>query len=284
MPIDAHEANRRSWNAVTPAHQSHKRDQAGFLRAGGSTLFPDEVELLGDLRGRRLVHLQCNCGQDTLSLARLGAEVTGVDIADLAIDEARALSEASGIPGRFDRADLFDWFTQARVEGRRFDVAFSSYGFLGWLSDLDVWARGLADVLEPGGAFVGLEFHPFAFVFGPSWDRAHPYQTGGVALDEEGVGDYVGASGDALAPSGFEEGVVAFENPHPTREFAWGVSDLLTALLGAGLRLEVVREYPYANGWRGFERMTPLPGQRWTVPEGTPSLPLMLGVVARKPG
>lgn len=284
MPIDAHEANRRSWNAVTPAHQSHKRDQAAWLRGGGSTLWQEEIELLGDLRGQRLVHLQCNCGQDTLSLAGLGADVVGVDISDAAVAEATALAEGSGIPGRFERADLFDWFEAARAAGRRFDVAYSSYGFIGWISDLGVWARGVADVLEPGGRFVGLEFHPFMFTFGMGWQREYPYSTGGAALIEPGVNDYVGRSGPALAPSGWAEGVQGFVNPHPTHEFAWGVGEILTALAQAGLRLEVVREYDYATGWKGFDDMKALPGNRWTVPDGQPALPFMLGIVARKDG
>src|SRR4051812_10965825 len=99
-----HEENRVAWNAATEAHNSHKVDQAGFFREGGSTLFPEEVELLGDIAGLSLVHLQCNAGQDTLSLARLGATVTGVDISDTAIDFARQLSADSGVPATFVRS------------------------------------------------------------------------------------------------------------------------------------------------------------------------------------
>src|SRR5881394_2546580 len=109
MQKDAHERNRRSWNEATRAHNSHKHDQAGHLRAGGSTLFPEERELLGELSGRALVHLQCNSGQDTLSLARLGARVTGVDISDEAVTFAQRLSEDSGLAGKFERADIYDW-------------------------------------------------------------------------------------------------------------------------------------------------------------------------------
>ena len=95
-----HEANRLSWNEATKAHNSHKGDQAAFFRTGGSTLRPEEIALLGDIRGQVLVHLQCNAGQDTLSIAsKLRATVTGVDISDEAIDFARKLSVASGIPG-----------------------------------------------------------------------------------------------------------------------------------------------------------------------------------------
>ncbi len=107
------EPNRRSWNAATIAHNSHKRDQARFFRAGGNTLFPEEIELLGDVRGRTLVHLQCNAGQDTLSLARLGAMITGVDISDEAIGFARSLSRDSGTPARFERAEVGEWLEQA---------------------------------------------------------------------------------------------------------------------------------------------------------------------------
>src|SRR4051794_14240468 len=110
---DLHEDNRRAWNVATDAHNSHKQDQAKFLREGGSTLYPEEIELLGDIAGRTLLHLQCNAGQDTLSLARLGAQVTGVDISDTAIAFARQLSDESGIPGTFIRSDIYDWFAQA---------------------------------------------------------------------------------------------------------------------------------------------------------------------------
>ena len=96
-----HEQNRRSWNAITPVHNAHKRDQSAFFRDGGSTLFPDELELLGDLSGQQLVHLQCNCGQDTLSLAHHAASVTGVDISDAAIAFARELSTQTEIPATF---------------------------------------------------------------------------------------------------------------------------------------------------------------------------------------
>jgi len=103
-----HEANRASWNAATLAHNSHKGDQASYLREGGCTLFPEELTLLGDLQGKDLVHLQCNAGQDTLSLARRGARVTGVDISDEAISFARELSRQAGLPATFHRRDVYD--------------------------------------------------------------------------------------------------------------------------------------------------------------------------------
>ena len=187
---DRHEANRRAWNAATEAHNSHKADQAGFLRARGSTLFPEEVELLGDLTGRSLLHLQCNAGQDTLSLAHLGATVTGVDISDTAIAFARQLAADAGIPATFERADVYDWLAEAAAAGRRFDVVFCSYGFLFWLSDIAAWARGIAAVLRPGGRFVAVEFHPFAMMFDVDWTRRFGYFGGGRPNEwAEGISD-----------------------------------------------------------------------------------------------
>src|SRR5215467_11974926 len=121
MRKELHEENRLTWNEATVAHNSHKGDQAAFFRQGGTTLHLEELELLGDLEGRSVVHLQCNSGQDTLSLARLGAHVTGVDISDTAINFARQLSHDSGIPAVFERMDIYDWLEQTKHSTQRFD-------------------------------------------------------------------------------------------------------------------------------------------------------------------
>jgi len=285
MSREHHEQNRRAWNAATVAHNSHKGDQAVFFRAGGSTLFPEEIELLGDVSGRSLVHLQCNAGQDTLSLARLGADVTGVDISDEAIGFARSLSAESGISARFERADVYDWLEEAARDGRRFDVAFSSYGALVWLSDLGAWAWGIAGVLAPGGRLVVMENHPLLHSLDDEMRFAYPYSSGGrPTVFEEGIGDYVAMSGEALTHGAeYHEGVVDFVNPHSSVEFNWGLADVVTAVLDAGLVLEALREYPYTNGYRAFREMTALPGRRFRMPEGMPDLPLTYAVAARKP-
>lgn len=281
MQMEFHEANRMSWNAATLAHNSHKGDQATFFRNGGSTLFPEEIALLGPVAGLSLLHLQCNSGQDSLSLARLGARVTGVDISDEAIAFARRLSAESGVAARFERADLLAWFKQAGNEGRRFDRVFTSYGTVCWLSDIVAWAQGVADVLETGGRFVIIDFHPFAMVFDERWRPCYDY-FGSDPVRGEGVSDYVAVSGEGLAPGAYERGVENFRNPHPSFAFSWGVGDIVTALLGAGLRVERLVEYPYINGWRAFETMRDLGDRRFAPPDVMPRLPLMYGVSARK--
>ncbi len=279
-----HEANRRSWNAATAAHNSHKQDQAGFLRRGGSTLFPEEIELLGDVAGKRLVHLQCNAGQDTLSLARLGAIVTGVDISDEAIRFAQELSAESGIPATFHRADLYDWLDAARDRGERFDFVFCSYGSICWLSDLERWAAGVFTVLAPGGRLVTVDFHPVSMMFNELFELTYPYFGEGRPLEwEDGIQDYVAASGSALAPSGFQEGVRDFKNPHAVYEFQWHLGAIFSALLRSGLSIAQFREYAYSNGVRLFENMREESGRRMFPPDDAPSVPLMFGLVAVKP-
>lgn len=277
---DTHEQNRRSWNAVTPAHNSHKHDQAGFLRNGGSTLFSDELELLGDVAGTRLLHLQCNCGQDSLSLAALGANVLGVDISDAAIDFARTLSTESGIAATFERTDVLPWLEAAAARGERFDRVFSSYGTITWLDDLPRWARGVASVLAPGGRLVLMEFHPLCWSFDREGKVIMPYFIDEPIEERGGVGDYVGRSDEALSPMGKAEGVQSFENPERAVCFQYTVAQTVQALADAGLFVETLREYPHANGCLIFEGMKPLPGRRFAMPEGVPAMPLMLGIAA----
>jgi SAM-dependent methyltransferase len=280
---DLREQNRLSWNAVFGAHDSHRGDLSRLFREGGSTLFREERDLLGELEGRSLVHLQCNSGGDSISLARLGATVTGVDLSDEALSSARDLADKTGIRVTFERADVYDWLQTAARENRHFDVAFASYGVICWLPDLRDWACGIAGILNPGGSFVLVDFHPAADIFDRDWSQVNDYPSGGEPLLlEEGVGDYVAASGGGLTPAGFVEGVRDFQNPEGCYLFRWGLGEVVTALAEAGLKITALEEYPYANGERKFAGMRELSGKRMVPPEGVPTIPLMYGIRAEK--
>jgi len=280
---DLREQNRLSWNAVVGAHDSHRANLPEFLRDGGSTLFPEEVGLLGDVRGKTLLHLQCNSGGDSISLAGLGARVTGVDISDDAVTSARKLARQVGARVRFERADLYDWLREASHEGRRFDAVFASYGVVCWLPDLVAWAGSIERILEPSACFVLVDFHPVADIFDEHGNHARDYPAGGEPMYlQEGVGDYVAASGGSLTPSGYLEGATGFLNSEGANLFRWGLGEVVTALAEAGLRITALHEYPYTNGERCFAGMRELPGRRLAPPENVPAIPLMYGIRAER--
>lgn len=275
---DELDPTRRSWNIATRNHNAHKGDQAARLAAGEEILFEEELELLGELHGRRLVHLQCNAGQDSLCLARRGAEVTGVDLSDEAIAFAERLSADAGIPANFVRAEVVSWMQETAL---RFELAFSSYGAVGWLRDLGAWARGVARILEPGGRFVYVEFHPLVWSIGDTFvlDRDDYFAREPFV---EPVGDYVADSADAL---GALDEPVPGVNEVAAPSWQHTFAEVLDALAQAGLRIERVREYPWANGCRVNRGLVREAGsRRWVWPEGVARTPLMFGVVARREG
>jgi 2-polyprenyl-3-methyl-5-hydroxy-6-metoxy-1,4-benzoquinol methylase len=143
-------ANRILWNAWTKIHEKSQFYDIQAFKAGGNTLKSIELDELGDVRGSSLLHLQCHFGQDTLSWARLGAQVTGVDLSDEAISLARSLAGELGLKARFVCSDLYEL---PQVLKEQFDIVFTSYGVLAWLSDLPRWAGIIANFIKPGGYF-----------------------------------------------------------------------------------------------------------------------------------
>lgn len=268
MPNDYHERNRQSWNSATQQHHSHKPDLIERYKAGYNHLHEDDMVLLGDLTGKTLVHLQCNDGQDTVSIAQhLGATVTGVDISDYAIDFARKLAAATDTAATFVRSDIFDWFEDSTTQ---YDVVYTSYGALVWISDVNTWARGIAKTLKPGGRFVNIDFHPLIGMFENDWSLRYDYM-GGTPIASDGVGDYVGNDYEGT-----------FQNPHRAYEFSWGIAEMVMALMDAGLTLTHLKEYDYMNGWQRFPEMRSA-GRKHFLPDDKPKMALMYSIVATRP-
>lgn len=278
------EGNRASWNEATKAHNSHKLDQAKFFREGGIKLYTQEREVLGDVSGLSVLHLQCNSGQDTLSMKNFGAaKVTGVDISDEAIKFARKLSADSGVEGTFVRADVYDWLAEAANGEERWDIVFCSYGAIIWLADIAIWAKGITAILKPGGRFVTAEFHPIEMMFNEQRQHVYPYSTHGKDITfDDGIGDYIAYAGPSGSHYEWSEGTKDFENPHASHEFAWGTAEIITALLDAGLVLEHFREYEDAPH-KLYDEMAELAPGIWTLPDGVPKFPLVYTIAARKP-
>lgn len=260
------ELNRRWWDERVPIHVGSDFYAVDRFRAGRGTLEAFEIEELGDVTGRSLVHLQCHFGLDTLSWARLGAEVTGLDFSAPAVDAARELADGVGLPATFVAGDVYD---ASRLLGRRYDVVYTGKGALNWLPDMEAWAGVVTDLLAPGGRLYLSEFHPVTWVFGgDDLTVAHDYFPGADPLIDDGPGTY--ADLDATTVH------------NQTGEWAHPLGEIVSALAGAGLRIEWLHEHPYTLFPRWPDLEVHDDGS-YRFPAGRPSIPLMFSLVASAP-
>ena len=269
------EANRALWDAWTRINlASSLYDVEGFAAGRGRDLDPIALAGPGDVRGKSLLHLQCHFGMDSIRSAKHGARVTGVDFSGEAIAAARALAARMKVPVSFVQSDVYD--LPSRLEGR-FDVVFTSHGILGWLPDLDRWAQVTAHFLAPAGIFFVVDAHPVLQIFNdrleePDLRLLHPYFHDPEPVREEHTGCY-------SAP----------DAPIRSVEHVWlhKISDVVGALLRAGLRIGAFDEYPFL-GWAFFPWMEQGADGWWHLPEppalplGRGSLPLMFSLRASK--
>lgn len=261
MTEDHLATNRSLWDAWTAIHESSAFYDIDAFRAGDSTLHSIELELVGDVGGRELLHLQCHFGLDTLSWARRGARVTGIDFSEPAIALARGLAEDQALAAEF----LCREVTSLPVEWTdRFDVVFTSYGVLPWLPDLDAWARTIARVLAPDGRFFLVEFHPFATMLDEEGRIRHPY----FRSDGPARYDLQGSYADRAAP-------VA----HEAFEWAFSLSDVHTALVDAGLTVRRLLEYPFSP-FGCYEFLEQTGPHRWEVRGSDVEVPLVFAMEA----
>ena len=230
------DANRDVWNAWTGIHQrSAFYDLDGFKR-GGVRLRDYEIAEIGPVAGKDLLHVQCHFGIDTLSWARLGAHVTGADFSERSVELARSVAAEIGLEARFVVSDVYD--LPANLDGD-FDVVYTSRGVLGWLPEIRGWADVVAHFVRPGGMFYITEVHPVLQAMetdavGPGEIRLqYPYWEHPQPLAFEVHGSYADRTADV---------------DHMT-EYGWNHSlgEIVTALAEAGLRIDSLREYPFAE-------------------------------------
>lgn len=261
-------ANKAMWDERVPIHAASPfYDVAGF-HAGKSTLRPFEPLELGDVAGKDLLHLQCHFGMDTLSWARLGARVSGLDFSPEAVATATKLAAEVGIEARFVCANVYD--AVEAFAGRQFDIVYTGIGAIIWLPDIKRWAQTVAAMVKPGGVFYIVEGHPFAGVFGDTSlvaeydyfrEPARPY-----AWNDEG------SYADATAKTEHNE---SYEWPHP-------VGAVVTSLIESGLRLDFLHEFDYTL-WARWPFLERNEAGEYHLPTGMPRLPLMYSLRATKP-
>lgn len=250
--------NQAVWDALVGFHvRSDFYDVRGFL-GGVCTLRPPELDAVGDVQGRSLLHLQCHFGLDTLSWARRGARATGLDFSPAAIRAARMLNERLDLGATFVQAEV----TQAAeaLGGATFDVVVSTWGVLMWLPDLAAWARAVAACLAPGGRFVLVEVHP------TTWqDDAFETAAPGTPLTMPAEGSYAAPHADL--------------GPATQHLFQHDLDDVIAALTEAGLRIERLVEHPFTDS-PVLPGMVQRPDGMWETAEGAESPPLSFTLVA----
>lgn len=223
----AFNVNRESWNNKVEIHAKSDFYFLEEFKKGKSSLNKYELDALGDIKGKSLLHLQCHFGQDTLSFSRMGAKCTGVDISEKAIELAEKLSAELELETKFVCCNVLD---TAKHIDEKFDIVFTSYGTIGWLPDLKPWAKMISEKLKPSGFFYIVDFHPIAWMF--DYTVSPPQMKYGYHQDEEIYEEYEGTYADGSSKT-------------VSKEYGWnhGMAEIITALRDAGLQIDVFREH-----------------------------------------
>lgn len=257
------------WNELAGIHEKSSFYDLPSFMAGKQTLHDVELNELGDVRGKSLLHLQCHFGMDTLSWARAGARATGVDFSDQAIRLARRLASELELDARFIQSDVYE-LPQALDE--QFDIVFTSYGVLCWLQDLQEWGRVISRFLKDGGIFFIAEEHPLLYIMD---EKCEP-------------------SNLRIAYSYFDTSTLTFHDQcsyadwtavlkSPVHyEWTHTLEEVFSAITGAGLRIESFHEYPVCM-YQKFEWLVKDKDDWWRPPEGSDvSIPMLFSLKARK--
>ena len=255
--------NKIAWNNKTDVHKtSDFYDMESFM-AGRSTLNDIELELLEDVTGKSILHLQCHFGQDSLSLQRMGAQVTGVDLSPKSIELAEQNCKILNLESKFICSDVY---SLREKHHELHDIVFTSYGTIIWLPDLDKWAKVIYDSLKPGGKLVFADFHPLVWMYDDDLDKVifSYFNTGAIVEQEEGT--YADKKAD------LKDNMVTWNH---------SMSETISALIGAGLSIEHMNEYNYAP-YNFIAATEEFEKGKYRAPTMGDKFPLVYSIVARK--
>lgn len=262
--MNSFEKNRESWNEWTTLHTESSFYDLDSFKKGETSLNHIEIEELGDVKGKKLLHLQCHFGMDTLSLARKGAIVTGVDISDTSIQKATELSEELDIPARFIRSNVFDI---EKVLDETFDIVYISYGAINWLDDLDKWARMITRFLKPNGVFYFVEFHPFIYTLNEKSEVAKSY--------------FKSKPIETLSDNSYTDNSEVTNKDLKHVEWHHSLSEVINSLISSGLTLEFFNEFPY-QVYNCFPNLVESEKGKWVSNKYGDTIPHMYSLKARK--
>lgn len=260
------------WNEAAQVHAQGEGYLMSEFKKGLSKLYPLDFEEVGNVSGKKLLHLQCHFGMDTLSWARLGAQVTGVDFSDKAIAIATDLAQELNLDATFLCSDIYRVQDVLDAAGQ-FDIVYTSYGAICWLPDLQPWGQIITHYLKPGGFFYIAEGHPFMWaidekVSGPELKVGYPYFSREAIRDEE--------------PGTYAEKDARLEH---TITYAWNhtLSEIFGSLLSTGLTIDFFHEHQFC-AWECLPGMEEGENRLWRFkdPAKREMLPLTFSLKATK--
>ncbi len=265
--------NKQTWNDKTEVHiASDFYDNEKFLN-GKSTLNTIELELLGNISNKKILHLQCHFGQDTMTLSRMGAKATGVDLSDKAIERAKEFAAKLNLDTTFICCDIYDLpnhLDETRGSAERseakFDIVFTSYGTIGWLPDVTKWAVVVSHFLKPGGKFVMADFHPVVWMYDDDFKSVFYSYFNIEPIVETITGTY------ADKEAKIETKSVGWN--HPT-------SEVLNALIQVGLELKCFNEYDYSP-YNCFKETEEFEKGKFRIKHLQNKIPMVFSLVATK--
>ncbi|NML57436.1 class I SAM-dependent methyltransferase [Chryseobacterium cheonjiense] len=257
------EINRKSWNAKVEPHLKSDFYFVDEFLKGRSSLNSIEMELLGDIKNKKILHLQCHFGQDSISLSRLGAEVTGIDLSDKAIETARELALKCETNTQFICTDLYNL---TNVLNEKFDIVFTSYGTIGWLPDLDRWAKVISHFLKPDGKFVMAEFHPVVWMFDDDFDGVKYNYFNEKPIVETYEGTYADPSANIV-----QEYVM----------WNHSLAEALQSLIDNNLKIDQFKEFDWSP-YPCFRHVQEFEKGKWRISMFGNKIPLVFAIGAQK--
>lgn len=258
------DCNREAWNAKVSKHLDSDFYRMDDFRAGWNSLTEIELPLLEGIEGKTLLHLQCHFGQDTLSLARMGAHCTGIDLSEEAINAAQKLSEELALPAQFIVSDVY---SVPQNVANQFDLVFTTYGTVGWLPDLDKWAKVVASALKPGAEFIFADFHPVMWMYNSDFSQIDYAYFNTGKIEEIETGTYADREANISQ-----------------RTISWNhhLSEVVGALLKQGLVLEFIQEYDFSP-YPCFSNMVEVGPRRYQIQGLEGKLPMVYALKLSKP-
>ncbi len=260
--IDYKAINKESWNRRAESHyDSEFYGNDNFIK-GKNSLNEIELDILGDVAGKSILHLQCHFGQDTISFTRLGAKAVGADLSDKAIEKARELADITGSDAGFVCSDIYE--LPNALDGK-FDIVFTSYGTIGWLPDLGRWAAVIKHFIKPGGQFLIVDFHPTLWMFDDDFEGVkYNYFNDGPIVETES-GSYADKDGQ------WEKEYVGWNH---------SIADILTSLMNKGLTITKMQEFDYSP-YDCFKHTEKITERKYRIKKFGNKLPMVYAISAQ---